>query len=119
MICRRSHRRSDSTRVWPQQVEAQAGRGLLQQRCHVALRVSSGSCPVAAVELDQFGSLSLVVFLTSVGRTADSRTCSYLQTASASGPATQSSELSYLYFERVAAAAPATALARSSCPFGA
>jgi hypothetical protein len=44
---------------------------------------------------------------------------SYLQAASASGPAIRSSEVSYVYFERVAAAAPATALARSSCPFGA
>ena len=38
-----------------------SGRGLLQRRCHVALRVSSGSRPVAAIELGQFDSLSLVV----------------------------------------------------------
>jgi hypothetical protein len=40
----------------------------------------AAAAQVAAVELDQFGSLSLIV----VGRTADSQTCSYLQAASAS-----------------------------------
>ena len=87
------------------------------------LRVSSGSRrrspPSSSISSAACHLSSALTFLTSVGRTADSRTCSYLQAASASGPSIQSSEVSYVYLERVAAAAPATALARSSCPLGA
>ena len=43
-------------------VEAQAGRGLLQQRCQSGLASVERLAPqVAAVELDHFGSLSLIV----------------------------------------------------------
>jgi hypothetical protein len=69
-------------------VEPQSGRGLLQQRRRRGLAGRERLAPqVVAVELDQFGSCRLssaLTFLTSVGRTADSQTCSYLQAASAS-----------------------------------
>src|SRR5262245_47360580 len=91
---------------------------------NVALRVSSGSCrrspPSSSISSAacRLSSASNLLWSGSVrGCCAWQR--SYLQAASASGPAIQSSEVSYVYFERVAAAAPATALARSSCPFGA
>jgi hypothetical protein len=98
-------------------VELYAGPSLAQHGGERRLTYFERLAPqFAAVELDHFGSLSLVVRVEPPIAGSVRGGCawqrSYLQ-------ATQSSEVSYLYFERVAAAAPATALARSSYPFGA
>ena len=123
----RQYSQSEGARIPERQARSlrrRSGRGLLQQRRQMRPASVERLAPqVAAVELDQFGSLSLVVRveppIVRVGQGLLRLAAIVPQAASASGPATQSSELSYLYFERVAAAAPATAFARSSCPFGA
>ena len=84
---------------------------------------------VAAVELDQFGSLSLFVRVEpSSPASAEPPTAKLLvpsggidvrlAVVGTGDPVERGCRCCY-YFERVAAAAPATALARSSCPFGA
>src|SRR5258705_533957 len=99
-------------------------RGTRARCCAYATTGHTGPAPqVAAVEPDQFGSLSLVARVKPpivwLGQGL-LRLAALVPSGSVgvgTGYPTQASELSYLYFERLAAAAPATALARSSCPF--